>query len=287
MNTRRITLIVAVVLALGTGILTLRYLTSIQQQADEAKPKIELKSILVASKDIPARMKITPDMLAKTQRPSSEVEPGALDEPRQAEGDIALITIPAGSTLTSTKVGQPSAVGLTVRLTPGMRALSIPVDRVKAISGLLQPGDRVDVLAAIPRAPGTQPRAVTIIRGALVLAINSTLETAGATPSPDSANLVTVTLGISAEQADLLTMADLNTTLRLALRSPQEPVRSMAAEALVFPDVPEGGPAAPSSVPPPVNFAAAPPVGPVPAFGRGPGSHVTVIDGDRVVSEFR
>lgn len=279
MNTRRITLIVAVVLALGTGILTLRYLSGIQQQAAVQTPVVELKAILIASKDIPARMRITPDMLTRVQRPATEIEPGALSIPRQVEGDIALITIPAGSTLTETKVGRPAEVGLTIRLKPGMRAISIPVDRVKAVSGLLQPGDRVDVLASIPKAPGSQPRAVTIIRGALVLAINSTLETAGATPSPDNANLVTVTLGVTAQQADLLTMADLNTTLRLALRSPQEPVRSMLAEALYFPDTAAPVEAAPA-VPYPIAAAPVPPVGAAPAGASG----VTVIDGDKVVS---
>jgi pilus assembly protein CpaB len=284
-NTRRITLIVAVVLALGTGILTLRYLSSIQSQANDQQAKVELRPIVVASKDIPARAKITADMLSRVQRPTTEVEPGALDEPRQAEGDIALISIPAGSTVTTTKVGQPAAVGLTVRLKPGMRAISIPVDRVKAVSGLLQPGDRVDVLASVPRGTGTQPEAVTIIRGALVLALNATLEAAGATPPPDAANLVTVTLGVTPSQADLLTMADLNTTLRLALRSPQEPIASLAAERLIFPDTSSGP--APEGPPPPLQFAQAhpPDVGPpAPHFGH---AAVTVIDGDRVVSETR
>jgi len=278
---RRITLIVAVVLALGTGILTLRYLASLQQKADVQQQAVETRAIIIAARDIPARAKITPDMLIRSQRPGSEIEPGALADAKQAEGDIALITIPAGSTLTATKVGRPIEVGLTYRLKPGMRAISIPVDRVKAVSGLIQPGDRVDVLASVPRAPGVQPKAVTIIRGALVLAINQTLEIAGATPSPDSVNLVTVVLGISAAQADLLTMADLNTTLRLALRSPQEPVRSMLAENLVFPDIPAATGPGPiqafPNVPPPV-FAARPPA----VFGAP--SSVTIIDGDKVIS---
>jgi len=282
-NTRRITLIVAVVLALGTGILTLRYLTTIQRQADVKIQAVEMRSIVIAARDIPARAKIMPAMLTRTQRAVPEVEPGALSDEKQAEGDIALITIPAGSTLTATKVGRPVEVGLTFRLRPGMRAISIPVDRVKAVSGLIQPGDRVDVLAAVPRAPGIQPKAVTIIRGALVLAINQSLETAGATPSPDNSNMVTVTLGISAEQADLLTMADLNTTLRLALRSPQEPVRSMVAENLVFPDLqeastPAGTAPSFSGVPPPM-FAAQPP-----AVRARPASSITIIDGDRVTN---
>jgi pilus assembly protein CpaB len=288
-NTRRITLIVAVVLALGTGILTLRYLSSIQQQANVQAQNVEMRPIVIANRDIPARAKITPDMLTRITRPTNQVEPGALDDPKQAMGDISLISIPSGTTLTETKVGRPADVGLTVRLKPGMRAISIPVDKVKAVSGLIEPGDRVDVLASVPRAGTTQPKAVTIIRGALVLALNDSLETAGATPSPDNANLTTVTLGVTPQQADLLTMADLNTTLRLALRSPQEPVRSMEAETLTFPDQAAAAPApdapaAPAPAAYPIAQAPLPAAAQAPPIGYSP---VTVIDGDKVVTQGR
>jgi pilus assembly protein CpaB len=273
-------LIVAVVLALGTGVLTLRYLSSLNQQATAQQQQVELMPIVVASRDIPARAKITPDMLTKTTRSANEVEPQALSDPKQAEGDIALISLPQGSTLTATKVGQPAEVGLTVRLKPGMRAVSIPVDRVKAVSGLIQPGDRVDVMASVNKGPGVPPKTFTIIRGALVLAINSELETAGATPSPEDQGAATVTLGVTPEQADLLTVADLNTTLRLALRSPQESVRSLPAERLEFADL---GASANTdrNVPPPISPAAAPSSGPaVPAPTPG----IVIIDGDKIIN---
>ncbi len=283
MNTRRITLIVAVLLAVGTGIITLRFLSSLNQQNQQQQQQVELKPIVIANRDIPARLKITPDMLTKTTRPANEVEPQALSDPKQAEGDIALITIPAGSTLTASKVGQPAEVGLTARITPGMRAVTIPVDRVKDVAGLIQSGDRVDVMAAVGRGAGIPPKTFTIIRGALVLAMGGELEAtgaAGASPAPDSGSAATtVTLGVTPEQADLLTVADLNTTLRLALRSPQEPVRSLPAERLEFADLGTVPAPAPSNVPPPLVPARPPAVSNVPEV---PG--VTVIDGDRVIT---
>jgi pilus assembly protein CpaB len=287
-NTRRITLIIAVVLAVGTGILTLRYLSNLNQQSQQAA--VEMKTVVVTNVDIPARGKITAEMLTVAKRAAGDVEPQSLDDPRQAEGDVALISMPAGTVLTASNVGTPAAVGLTVRLKPGERAISIPVDRVKSVSGLMQPGDRVDVLATVNKGPGIPPKTFTIIRGALVLALNSTLElspgatAAGATPSPDTSGVGTVTLGVSPEQADLLTVADLNSTLRLALRSPEEPVRSLPEEKLVFADLgsPVQAAAAPAlNVPPPLQPAQAPqaprqviPLGPL----------VTVIDGDKVIS---
>jgi pilus assembly protein CpaB len=280
-NTRRITLIVAVILAVGTGILTLRYLSSLNQSAPQQQAQVELKSVVITNRDIPVRAKITPDMLTKVTRPATEAEPQAISDPHQAEGQVALIAMPAGSTVTLTKIGEPGEVGLTARLKPGMRAVSIPVDRVKAVSNLIQPGDRVDVLAAVTKGNGIPPKTFTIIRGALVLAINSQLEqiSGNASPAPgDEGGAATVTLGVSPAQADLLTVADLNSTIRLALRSPQEPVSSLPAETLTFADL--GAPPAPAAaavnVPPPVYPVPAPTVAPA----KKAAPLVPVIDGD-------
>ncbi|GAC1395339.1 MAG: hypothetical protein NVS2B8_20000 [Vulcanimicrobiaceae bacterium] len=302
MNTRRITLIVAIVLAVGTGILTLRYLTGVNAAAQTQQQAASLKPIVIAARSIAKGEKITPEMVTKTQRPSNEVEPDAIGDPAQTKGDIAMITIPAGATITQTKVGQPAELGITVRLKPGMRAVSIPVDRVKSVSNLVQPGDHVDVMASVPRGAGIPPKTYTIIRGAVVLAINSQLEQSGATPAPDSGAAATVTLGVTPQQADLLTVADLNTTLRLALRSPQEPVRSLPAESLHFADLgaeaagttgpvaplyPAPAPIpAPAMAPPVTSGGNVPaPAAPVRAPGVSvPGAAVTVIDGDKVVA---
>src|SRR5579872_2864958 len=238
MNNRRTTLIVAVVLAIGTGWLTLNYLSSLQRQSNANSAP---RDIVVAAQLIPARLTITPAMLAHVSRPASAVDPDAVTDPRTAVGALSLITIPAGSTITNAMVGHPTDVGLPVRLKSGMRAVSIQIDKVKGVSGLIEPGDYVDVIADPPKASNEPPPASAILRGVRVLAIGDSLEYSSATPSPQEANSSTVTLEVTPKQADLLVMADLNTTLRLALRSPKEPLNSEPVEALHFP-----GPAGPA-----------------------------------------
>jgi pilus assembly protein CpaB len=243
MNTRRTTLIVAIVLAAGTGLLLLNYLSSLQRQTNANSAP---RTVIVAAQEIPARVTITPQMLARVTRPTSAVDPNAISDPAQAVGALTLITIPAGSSVTTAMVGHPSDVGLPVRLAPGMRAVSVQIDKVKGVSGLIQPGDRVDVIADPPKATAEPPPASAILRGVRVLAIGDSLEYSSATPSPQEQNSTTVTLEVTPKQADLLVMADLNTTLRLALRSPKEPLNSEPTEALHFPSgtVPAvGGPA--------------------------------------------
>jgi pilus assembly protein CpaB len=242
MNARRTTLIVAVVLALGTGWLTLTYLSNLQRQSNANSAPV---AVIVAAQEIPPRVPITAAMLARATRPASAVDPNTITDPKQVVGSLSLITIPAGSSVTSAMIGHPADMALPVRMAPGMRAVSVQIDKVKGISGLVQPGDRVDIIAQPPKSNAAPPPAATILRGVRVLAIGDSLENSSATPSPQEANATTVTLEVTPKQADLLVMADLNTTLRLALRSPKEPVNSEPTEALHW-----DGPMSPAAAPP-------------------------------------
>ncbi|HEX3457357.1 MAG TPA: Flp pilus assembly protein CpaB [Candidatus Baltobacteraceae bacterium] len=274
MNTRRTTLLIAIILAVGTGWLTLTYLSSLRPASNAER------AVVVATQEIPARSHITAAMVSKQTRPSTGVDPDAIDDPGQAIGSLALITIPAGGQITSSKIGTNVAFALPVRLEPGMRAVSIPVDRVKDVAGLVQPGDRVDVIAIPPsKQSGPPPRAVTILRAVRVLAVGNALENPSATPSPQEEQAATVTLEVTPGQANLLAWADSNATLRLALRSPREPSRSQLAQELTL-----SGNSAPVPAPPAVAPASPQPPPATPRAPRASDSAVEVIVGDRIMS---
>ena len=160
-----------------------------------------------------------------------------------------------------------------------MRAVSIPIDRVRGVSGLIQPGDRVDVIAIPPKVGNDTPKASTILRGIRVLAIGNALEFPSATPSPDEQSATTATLEVNTKQADLLAWADSNATLRLALRSPKEPIRSEPVETLTFGTAIAQAPA-PVAAPIALPMAPAPQAPHVdpPLYGS-----VQVIVGDRIL----
>jgi pilus assembly protein CpaB len=278
MNVRRTTLLIAIVLAVGTGWLTLSYLSSLRPAPNEQR------QVLVASQDIPARATITAAMFHTETRDAKTSQPDAISDPTRVSGALSLITIPAGSQITASDIGNAAESPLPVRLRHGMRAVSIPVDRVKGVSGMVQPGDRVDVIAVPPkRNDGYFPPAVTILRGIRVLAVGSTLEYASATPSPEDQGAATVTLEVNPKQADELTYADADAqTIRLALRSPLEPIRS---EPVVHLILDSGGDNAPSSVPLLPPPGAVPPLSaPIaPTVALPVANPVQVIIGDKVV----
>jgi pilus assembly protein CpaB len=274
MNTRRTPLIVGLVLALGTGFLLLNFLT----KTGRSSAAVVQRSVVVAVREIPARARIMPEMIATATRYADQIDSDAVFDIKSVAGRVALITIPVGSTVTQSKIVTPAALALPSRLRNGLRAVSISIDRVKGVSGLIQPGDRVDVIAVPPRVGNETPKATSILRGALVLALGNETETTSATPAPDNQNLTTVTLAVNPQQANLLAEADVYTTLRLALRSPEESLRSYPAEPIAF-GVAER-PAAPAAAPMParqapisVSVSVAKPARP---------AYVPVVEGDRM-----
>jgi pilus assembly protein CpaB len=282
MNTRRTTLLIAIILAIGTGWLTLTYLSSLRPAPNQ------LRAVLVATQEIPARVHITATMFQSEMRPAQSLEPDAISNPNQAVGTLTLVTIPVGAQITLSKVGTNVALALPVRLRPGMRAVSIPIDRVKGVSGMILPGDRVDIIAIPPSTSGgggPPPKAVTILRGIRVLAVGTNLEDPTATPSPDEMASATVTLEVNPKQADMLAWADANSNLRLALRSPREPIRSEPVEELTL--LGNGGAPGPAPAIGPPAPVIGPPVGmpaPAPALARARSSAVEIIVGDVIAT---
>jgi len=282
LDRRSTTLIIAAILALGTGLLTFNYLTTIGRSRTAV---VAPRAVLIAARDIPARVQITSDMVTTSMRPGDAIDPDALNSPAGAVGRTAAVSMPAGSTVTTSKIMSTEAQTLETRVPRGMRAIAIPIDRVKGVGALIQPGDHVDVIAVTSARQGQQPVAATILRDVPVLAMGTTLETPnGATPSPDTSQ--TVSLAVTPSQAKLLTLVDLNATLRLSLRAPSddksgkpmlgEPIDLSAPAPLRM-----AAPAAPAA--PPAAAPAAP--APKPAAPVQHRSGVEVINGDKVVTQ--
>ncbi len=281
LNKRSTTIVIAAILALGTGLLAFNYLSTVNKTATT----VAMRTVIVATQDIPVRTVITPAMLTVTSKPADSVDPDALAGASDVAGQIALISIPSGGIVSASKVGRLGLGGLTVRIPAGQRAISIALDRVKGVANLIEAGDHVDVIAVTQGRTGGAgvPAAATILSNKIVLAMGSAQETptaaaAGATPAPD-VTVETATLSVTPKEAKILALADLNATLRLALRSIKDSRRTESADPFVIET------AAPAAVP--AAAVAAAPVSaapPKPAASAAPKPMgPPLIDGDHFV----
>jgi pilus assembly protein CpaB len=101
----------------------------------------------------------------------------------------------------------------------GMRAVVL-ARASNGLDGIVGPGDRVDVLLAEPRAPGTQVDAVLVAENLLVLAVGSPQGARGSNAPARTGGPVTVS--VTPEQALQLAAAERAGALRLVLRNPDD-----------------------------------------------------------------
>ena len=126
---------------------------------------------------------------------------------------------------------------ISAALEPGMRGVTIEVDRATTAANIIHPGDRVDVIMVSARTtPESGTASRTIIRNARVLAVGSTVLSIGRygrisltqagqvepVPAPDGDNY---TLEVHPADADRIAIASQAGRLTLAMRS----IRSTAA----------------------------------------------------------
>lgn len=108
-------------------------------------------------------------------------------------------------------------------LRPGMRALTIHVGDSSAFGGLLQPGDRCDVLLTATRPGGTEQVTVPLLQNVMVLSVGE--DTGGPDRRDGDGHREQgrdVNVAVTIEQAALLTHADDGGRLRLVLRNPED-----------------------------------------------------------------
>jgi pilus assembly protein CpaB len=129
-----------------------------QEKSAELTKKFGAKQrVVIASEDINEMQTIDETMLQVVERPVNFIEPGALNDPEQAIGQVALAPIKKDEQVLQSKVIKPGPLtGLALQVSPTKRAIAIPVNEVNSVSKLLKPGDRIDIVAAVDVGKGTQ-----------------------------------------------------------------------------------------------------------------------------------
>jgi pilus assembly protein CpaB len=111
---------------------------------------------------------------------------------------------------------------------PGMRALSVPASLASTFGGLLRPGDRVDALLTTAEREAAERVTVPLLQNVLVLAVGANVGAdIGMDESTDDqpgwrARATSVSVAVTIQQAELLTLAQDQGTLSLILRNPDD-----------------------------------------------------------------
>ena len=182
-----------------------------------APPAGRLAPAVAATAPIGFGEKLTAEKLKLVEVPAQQLPKGhfaRIDPLIMGEGRTAMRPIAANEILIEAAlVAGATRLSTAPLLRPGMRAMAVQVTDVSGVSGLVFPGDRVDVL--MTRQPEeAMPHAELVAQDIRVLAVGSDMNIARDKPGA----VKTVTLELNPLQAQKLTLAMSNGTLSLALR---------------------------------------------------------------------
>ncbi len=128
--------------------------------------------VIIAKKDIKELELIDDSKVVLKTVPQSFAEPGSFRSISEIENTIATVPIIKGEQITKPRVTYPGAkTGLSRQVSAGKRAIAINITEKQAVSKLIKPGDRVDILAAIDYSSGRKDmqKVKTILQDVLVL----------------------------------------------------------------------------------------------------------------------
>jgi pilus assembly protein CpaB len=184
----------------------------------EAKSRSEAVKIVVAKVDLPRGAALSSDNLAVRDVPKTWAQSGAVlpDQFSRIDGQRLGHPIKAGEMLMWTR----RAPTFSARVDAGRRAVTVPVDEISSISGLLEPGDKVDLIVTVER--GGQRHTVPVLQGVDVLATGQ--RSVDDARSGEKRLYTTVTLDTDPQQARNLILARESGRLTALLRNPDDAV---------------------------------------------------------------
>jgi pilus assembly protein CpaB len=129
-------------------------------------------TVVEAKEDIKAFDIISDRNVLAKSVPSAFKAPGSFSKVEEIQNTIALVPILKGEQITKPRVSHPDgSTGLARQVSKEKRAISLRVGDDQAVSKLIKPGDRVDILFRIDYAGGRKDlsKIKTILQDVLVL----------------------------------------------------------------------------------------------------------------------
>ncbi len=215
MNRTRLLMIGVLALAVGLLVSVYVYKSLQARSGGGGEPGVD---VMVAANDLQVGERVDEHDIKIIKIPAPDLPPGAPRKRSDVIGHGVIIPISKGEFILPNRLAAENAgSGLPSLIPPGMRAVSVRVNEVVSVAGFVTPGTRVDVLlTGTPGGSGEQ-QTTTVLQNVAVLASGHTLER---TSTGEAQNAAVITLLVSPDDAQRLTLASSEGHIQLALRNP-------------------------------------------------------------------
>jgi pilus assembly protein CpaB len=199
--------------------LYLKEMPNAQAGAPETKP------VVVASTDLTFGTTLKPEHLEVVDFPVSAVPTGSFGSIDSVLSQTTKVFVVDGEAILESKLSSIGG-GLSVRVPPDMRAMSVKVNEVTGVGGFVLPGDRVDILVTVDNVGGSLNAVTkTILQDLEVLASGTRTET----KNNQNVTVQTVTVLVEPDGAEKLALAVDQGSVHLALRNPVDRSKTVAS----------------------------------------------------------
>lgn len=265
------------------------YQMAVRANGSPKRDTTETRDLVVAAQPIPVGATVKPGQVKVNKVPVALFPKGGFSKPEEVIDRPLISNILMDEPILEGRLAERgSGMGLAPIIPAGMRAVSVRVNDVVGVAGFVLPGMRVDILVTgrPPNYEGTVT--TTVLQNIVVLTAGQTLQPE---PRGQAINTPVVTLLVTPEQAEILTLAGNEGRIHLVLRNGVDqkvevtPGREVAElygmhARRAQPTQPEA-----PSAPPPRPKPAAEPRPPAPAPPAPPPDEIIVIRGNQKTVE--
>jgi pilus assembly protein CpaB len=192
-------------------------------ETTKERNRVVTAQVVVAAQDIPEGQAIDKIALTTGQWPVQTLPAGAFSSVDSVVGRVTRVNVFQGEPIVPGRLAPVGTTGgLEIKIAPGKRAMSVKINDVAGISGLIQPNSRVDVLVNIKddRNQKEQQVAKLFMENMRVLSVGQQV-TRGDDGKP--INATTATLEVTPEEAERLAIAMGQGSIALVLRGYGDP----------------------------------------------------------------
>jgi pilus assembly protein CpaB len=216
---RRFLFVVAV--SLVWALLVTTYFSRGTRPGKQTQAAGPVKSLVVASRTLPLGTVVSGDAVKLREAPENLFPTGGFSKVEDVVGRPVTATIQADEAVLEARLApRGSGAGLAPLIPPGMRAISVRVNDVVGVAGFVLPGLRVDVLVTGQPAGRAETQTRTVLQNVPVLSAGQTIQTDG----KSAISAPVVTLLVTPEDAEALTLANTEGRIQLVLRNSSDGV---------------------------------------------------------------
>ena len=273
MNRNRLLFIGTIALALGAFVSFAVYSRLKSSAAVDTRPGVD---VVVAANDLEVGARVQDRDVRVVRFPEGALPANTFHRMSQVVGRGVVQSVVRGDFILPSKLaGENGGSGLPSLIPPGMLAVPVRVNDVVSVGGFVVPGTRVDVLLTGNPASGGEQQTTTVLENVAVVANGSNLER---NSNGEPQNSAVITLLVSPDDAQKLTLASAQGKIQLALRNPLDTGRhdlNSTGISVLY-----------KGLPVPVKAASKPAVrhAPTQAAAPPPSYSVQVIEGDKTTT---